>query len=97
MNRNSDRPATADNVKCPMCAGHGSLERVELVSRLNDREFNRILQNYIDEVTYGAMQPRDMLAAETMVSTHVSADSPESGPAGQHKAAARAAFAGAKD
>ena len=78
MNRNN-RPATADTVKCPMCAGHGTLERAELVSRLNDREFNRILQNYIDEMTYGAMQPRDLLAADSLVNTHFEGN--DSGPA----------------
>lgn len=73
----NNRPATADTVKCPLC-GHGSLERVELVSRLHDSEFNRILQNYIDEVTYGAMQPRDMLAADTIVTTRFASDTESS-------------------
>ena len=84
MNRNN-RPATSDTVQCPLCAGHGTIERTELVSRLNDREFNRILQNYIDEVTYGAMQPRDMLAADAMVTTHFGSEESRSALIGHGK------------
>ncbi len=72
----NNRPATSDTVKCPLC-GDGHIERAELVSRLHNREFNRILQNYIDEVTYGAMQPRDMLAADTFVTSNFTTE-PES-------------------
>ncbi len=60
----SPKPATSDVVTCPLCQGHGKLERTTVVRRLNEEEFNRTLQNYIDEVTYGAMQPRDPLAAD---------------------------------
>ncbi len=55
------RPATADEVCCPLCSGHGRIERTKLVRRIEDKEFARTLQNYIDEVTYGSMQLRDNL------------------------------------
>jgi hypothetical protein len=42
------RPATNDIVTCPLCQGHGKVERAHLVTRLNDEEFNLTLQNYID-------------------------------------------------
>jgi len=60
----SPKPATGDVVTCPLCQGHGKLERTRVVTRLNEQEFNRVLQNYIDEVTYGAMEMRDPLAME---------------------------------
>lgn len=63
------RPATSDVVSCPLCQGHGKLERTQLVTQLNNEEFNRILQNYIDEVTYGPMSLRDPLAVERDVVT----------------------------
>ena len=58
------KPATSDVVSCPLCQGHGKLERTKIVTRLNEDEFNRMLQNLIDEVTYGAMELRDPLAVE---------------------------------
>lgn len=60
----SAKPATSDVVTCPLCEGHGKVERTKIVTRLNEEEFNRTLQNYIDEVTYGAMELRDPLAVE---------------------------------
>lgn len=57
----SPKPASSDVVTCPLCQGHGHIERTSVVTRLSDQEFNRTLQNYIDEVTYGAMQLRDDL------------------------------------
>lgn len=57
----SPKPASNDLVTCPLCQGHGHLERTSVVTRLSDKEFNRTLQNYIDEVTYGSMQLRDDL------------------------------------
>lgn len=67
----SPKPATSDVVTCPLCEGHGKLERTKIVTRLNEEEFNRMLQNYIDEVTYGAMELRDPLAVERDVVTVV--------------------------
>lgn len=67
------RPATSDVVTCPLCQGHGKLERTNVVTRLTDEEFNRTLQNYIDEVTYGPMELRDPMAAERDVVTVVHA------------------------
>jgi hypothetical protein len=58
------KPATSDIVSCPLCQGHGKLERTKIVTRLNEDDFNRMLQNLIDEVTYGAMELRDPLAVE---------------------------------
>ncbi len=57
----SPKPASSDVVTCPLCQGHGHIERTTVVTRLSDKEFNRTLQNYIDEVTYGAMRLRDDL------------------------------------
>lgn len=62
----SPKPATSDVVTCPLCQGHGKLERATVVHRLSDEEFNRTLQNYIDEVTYGAMTPRDPLESDVV-------------------------------
>ncbi len=62
----SPKPATSDVVSCPLCQGHGKLERTTVVTRLNEEEFNRTLQNYIDEVTYGAMELRDPLQADVV-------------------------------
>ena len=67
----SSKPATSDVVTCPLCQGHGKLERTTVVTRLNEEDFNRTLQNYIDEVTYGAMTLRDPLAVENDVVTVV--------------------------
>lgn len=53
------KPATANQVTCPLCSGHGTLERTSIVARLHDAEFNKNLQSLIDEVTFGAMQSRD--------------------------------------
>lgn len=78
----SQKPATSDVVPCPLCQGHGSLERTTVVRRLSEEEFNRTLQNYIDEVTYGAMQPRDPLATEIVTVVH------GEGKAGQRKSEA---------
>jgi hypothetical protein len=63
----ASKPATSDVVTCPLCEGHGKLERTKVVTRLNEEEFNRTLQNYIDEVTYGAMELRDPLAERDVV------------------------------
>ncbi len=79
------RPATSDIVTCPLCQGHGKVERAHLVTRLNDEEFNRTLQNYIDEVTYGPMSLRDPLAVERDVVTVVRGNERESKPAAQKK------------
>lgn len=65
------KPATNDMVTCPLCQGHGKLERTRVVTRLTDEEFNRTLQNYIDEVTYGPMELRDPMAAERDIVTVV--------------------------
>ncbi len=51
---------------CPLCQGHGKLERTKLVARLSEEEFNRTLQNYIDDVTYGPMKMRDPLEADVV-------------------------------
>ena len=69
----SPKPATSDVVTCPLCQGHGKLERTKVVTRLNEEEFNRTLQNYIDEVTYGAMELRDPPDAQRDVVTVVRA------------------------
>ncbi len=74
------KPATSDVVTCPLCQGHGKLERTTVVRRLNEEDFNRTLQNYIDEVTYGAMQPRDPLAAEIVTVVRGSDREGKSGP-----------------
>ncbi len=75
------KPATSDVVACPLCEGHGKVERTKLVTRLNEEEFNRLLQNYIDEVTYGAMELRDPLAVERDVVTVVRGSDREGKPA----------------
>jgi len=68
------KPATSDVVTCPLCQGHGKLDRAGVVIRLNDEEFNRTLQNYIDEVTYGPMELRDPMTAERDIVTVVHGD-----------------------
>jgi hypothetical protein len=75
------KPATNDVVTCPLCQGHGKLERTKIVTRLNEEEFNRTLQNYIDDVTYGAMELRDPLAVERDVVAVVRGSERESKPA----------------
>lgn len=57
----SPRPVTHDQVVCPLCDGHGRIDRTKLVKRFEDKEFARTVQNYIDEITYGSMQLRDNL------------------------------------
>ena len=69
----ASKPATSDVVTCPLCQGHGKLERTKVVTRLNEEDFNRTLQNYVDEVTYGAMELRDPLSAQSDVVTVVRA------------------------
>lgn len=37
----------ANDVKCPLCEGHGQLSRPEMVGRLSDEELSQKLEEYL--------------------------------------------------
>lgn len=49
----ADHTTTSNAVTCPLCMGHGTLPKEQLVARSRDLEFRELLVRYWDDATSG--------------------------------------------